>query len=157
MDAKYSGWQQKGHLRAEWPWAVSLHRNPVLGAQCVMFVYNLAERTYRSYDLPDEANVALLMSYERAVAVLKDGFFVVDLYAPEEETTFLSAKPLSFPLPTLCQSKAKEVLLCSMHELQLWRFDVAENRTCQVAFAQKPGDFSFPFNESFWSSQRENK
>jgi len=129
VDAKYSGWLQKGYLRAEWPWAVSLHRNPLLPAQCVMFVYNLVEKTYRNYDLPDEAHVALLMSYERAVAVLREKFFLVDLYAPEEETTFLTAKPLSFPLPHLCQSKAKEVLLCSMNELQLWRFDVAENRT----------------------------
>lgn len=128
VDGKYAGWTAKGPLRVAWPWAVSLFRDP-MGEQHVMFVYNLGEKSYRTYALNEEVSLALLMSYEHAVAVLKDGFFLVDLFAPELETSRVTATPLLYPLPMLCAAKSKEIMLCSMHDVQIWRFGVSDNRT----------------------------
>jgi hypothetical protein len=129
VDKTYLGWVMKATLRVEWPWAVALYRHNENFSSNAVFVYNLAEKSYRVYKLTEEASIVMLMSYERAVVVQKSGFFIINLFAPEAETSFLPAKPLSYPLFTLCSSKSKEVLLCSMNDIQLWRFEVTENRT----------------------------
>jgi hypothetical protein len=128
VEEKFKEWYQKGPLRAEWPFAVALYRNPSDVANA-LFVYHLAEKRYRTYVLPEDSSVAMLMGYQRAVAVLKTGFFLVDLFAPEEETCLIAATPLVQTIATLCFSKSKEILLCSMNDLQLWHFEVSENRT----------------------------
>jgi hypothetical protein len=117
----------KGTIRAEWPWAVALYRHFENFSLNALFIYNLAEKSYRSYKLNEEGLIALLMSYKRAVVVQKDGFFLVDLFAPEAETSFIAAKPLTYFIPHLCNSKSTEILLCSMNDIQLWRFELPDS------------------------------
>lgn len=132
VDTKYQGWQQKGLLMAEWPWAASLFREGVLGSHYVLFVFHLSEKTHRTYELPEEASVLLLMGKELAVVVLKDGFFVVDLLAPGHETFRIVATPLLHPISSLCHSKPTEILLVSMNDMQLWHFEASELSTVIV-------------------------
>lgn len=126
VDAAYDGWQMKGTIRAEWPWAVALYRHAENIAFNAVFVYDLAQKSYRSYKLQTEASMVLLMSYERALVVQKDGFLIIDLFAAEAETSFVPCKPLAYAMPQLCLSKSKEILLCSMNDIQVWRFEFPE-------------------------------
>ena len=73
--------------------------------------------------------MVLLMSYERALVVQKDGFLIIDLFAAEAEPSFVPCKPLAYSMPQLCLSKSKEILLCSMNDIQVWRFEFPERCT----------------------------
>lgn len=137
IDVKPSTWQQKGPLRVDWPYAVALHRQNNIPSITVLFVYNLATSSYQTVEVPEEASVALLLGNTMAAVVLKEGFFIAEFSSTVPRTTILPAKPLVYPISSLCMGKSKELLLCSMHDIQVWRFKVSKKRTLKNFFDKK--------------------
>lgn len=129
VEPRYNMWQQRGLMRVEWPFAISIQQSRGAVQHTALFLFNLATRSYHAFDLPEDTQVALLLGPEMAVAVLKEAFFVLELSSVVPQATIIPAKPLSYLMPNLCFSKPREILLCSMNDLQVWRFSLAKQGT----------------------------
>lgn len=143
VDHKYNMWQQKGLMRVEWPFAISAQQSRGAVLSCALFLFNLATRTYHAFELPEETSVALLLGPELSVAVLKESFFVLELSSVIPKATIIPAKPLQYLMPNLCSSKPREILLCSMNDIQVWRFTPSKVGTIPF-FCEHWSEFLIP-------------
>lgn len=126
---KFTGWLQRSHLRAEWPFAVSLWKRPGSTKSLAFFVYHLAEAAYYILKVPTDAHVALMMGYERAVVVTKDSFLVFNLFDPTKPPLTIPASTSYHLVPHLCSSKSDTVVLASDNTIQEWRVNVKSAST----------------------------
>lgn len=137
-EPRFNGWQQRGLMRVEWPFAISVQQSRGAVQSTALFLFNLATRSYHAFDLPEDTSVALLLGPELAVAVLKESFFVLELSSAVPKGTIVPSKPLPYLMPNLCSSKPRELLLCSMNDIQVWRFNIVKQGTGPFPFATRP-------------------
>lgn len=126
---KFNGWLQRSHLRAEWPFAVSLWKRPGSTKSLAFFVYHLAEAAYYILKVPTDAQVALMLNYERAVVVTKESLLVFNLFDPTKPPQSIPASSLAHLVPTLCYAKSDVLVLTANNAIQEWRVDVKSAST----------------------------
>lgn len=120
---KFNGWLQRSQLRAEWPFAVSLWKRPGSTKSLAFFVYHLAEAAYYILKVPTDAQVALMMNYERAVVVTKESLLVYNLFDPTKPPQSIPASSLAHLVSNLCYAKSDVLVLTANNAIQEWRVD----------------------------------
>lgn len=132
---KYVGWSQKCPLRAEWPYAVALFKRPGVAKNLSLFIYHLAEASYKIHKLPTDAQVALMMGYERVAIVFKDEIQVLDLHDPTRRPLYIPAQ-ISVPLiPSLCHGTVDTLVLTSTNIIQEWTINTKTGSTFSAFLA----------------------
>lgn len=116
---KFTGWSQKSHLRAEWPFAVSIWKRPGAAKSFAFFVYHLAEAAYYVFKISSDAQTALMMGYERAAIVFKDSLLIYNLFDPTRPPISIPTCNIPQLLPSLCYASSSELILTSYNTILL--------------------------------------
>lgn len=126
---KFTGWVQKSPLRAEWPYALSIWKRPGSSKSLALFVYHLAEAAYYVFKVPADAQVALMMGYERGAIVCKESILLYNLSHPTRPPLSLLASTPPQLLPSLCSSTSDSLILASSSTVQEWHIIPKNSRT----------------------------